>query len=337
VKFGHFCLPTYFPEVDGDVGDYMRRWIGFLASCDELGFDSLWCNEHHFNAYGGILPSTPMMLSALAQRTRRVMLGTSIVVLPLHNPIEVAEQFAMVDLMSGGRVALGVGRGFVTHDYEVHGIPYEESQARTTEGLEVILKAWQDGPFSHQGNFHRFEHVDVWPKPEQRPHPPIFVACTSSPKSFEWVGQQGYNLLTVAYGPGFQDVAQLNTIYRDAWLAAGHPANSWQINTHYQVVVAETSAEARAICQPALVRYRQAVLASQRAPVPEEPPDYDKLIATGRIISGTPDECTAQLRAVHEQLGFTCADVTFYWGGIPFDTARRSLDLFASEVMPRLR
>src|SRR5581483_7849946 len=164
------CLPTYFPEVDGDVGDYMRRWIGFLAGCDELGFDSLWCNEHHFNAYGGILPSTPMMLSALAQRTNRVMLGTSIVVLPLHNPIEVAEQFAMVDLMSGGRVALGIGRGFVTYDYEVHGVSYEESQARTTEGLEVILKAWQDGPFSHNGMFHRFEHVDVWPKPEQRPH-----------------------------------------------------------------------------------------------------------------------------------------------------------------------
>src|SRR5438874_11413084 len=105
MKFGHFCLPTYFPEVDGDIGAYMRRWIDLLVSSEELGFDGLWANEHHFHPYGGIIPSPPMLLSALAQRTKRVQLGTSIMVLPLHNPIEMAEQFAMVDLTSGGRVA----------------------------------------------------------------------------------------------------------------------------------------------------------------------------------------------------------------------------------------
>ncbi|HLG72907.1 MAG TPA: LLM class flavin-dependent oxidoreductase [Chloroflexota bacterium] len=337
MRFGHFCLPTYTPEVDGEIGDYMHRWLDLLVESEELGFDELWCNEHHFHSYGGIIPSTPMLLSALAQRTRRARLGTSIVVLPLHNPIEVAEQFAMVDLMSGGRVQLGVGRGFVTRDYEVFGIPVEEGQDRLTEGLDVILKAWQGGPMSHHGTYHHFENVDVWPKPEQSPRPPIFVACTSNPKSFEWVGQQGFNLLTVAYGPGFQDVSALNDIYRSAWNAAGHPANGWAINTHYQVVVAETSAEAREICVPALIRYRQAVISSRRLLAPEEPPDYERLLATSRIISGTPDECAQQLRAAQQQVGFTCADLMFYWAGIPYETARRSLHLFASEVMPKLR
>src|SRR5262249_54659524 len=119
LKFGHFCLPTYFPEVDGSVGAFMRRWIDLLACSEELGFDSVWANEHHFDPYGGIIPSTPIMLAALAQRTRRVRLGTSVVVLPLHNPVEVAEQLAMVDLMSQGRVEFGLGRGFVVADYEV--------------------------------------------------------------------------------------------------------------------------------------------------------------------------------------------------------------------------
>src|SRR5579859_404106 len=155
MRFGHFCLPTYYPDVDGSVGDFMRRWVDFLAHSEELGFDELWCNEHHFSPYGGILPSPPMLLAALSQRTQRVRLGTSIMVLPLHNPIEIAEQFAMVDLMSGGRVSLGVGRGFVTRDYEEFGIPVEEGQSRTTEGLEVILKAWSEGPLTHHGqHFH---------------------------------------------------------------------------------------------------------------------------------------------------------------------------------------
>jgi alkanesulfonate monooxygenase SsuD/methylene tetrahydromethanopterin reductase-like flavin-dependent oxidoreductase (luciferase family) len=342
LKFGHFCLPTYYRELDGDVGAYMRRWVDFLAFSEELGFDSLWANEHHFNGYGGIVPSPPIMLAALAQRTKRVRLGTSIIVLPLHNPVEIAEQFAMIDLMSGGRVDLGIGRGFVSYDYEVLGVPLEEGQARTTEGLEVILKAWADAPLTHHGTHFQFANVDVWPKPEQRPHPPVYIACTANPASFEWVARQGYNLLTVAWGPGIQNLPDLTQLYRTAWLEAGHPAGEWEISTHYQVVVAETSAEAKQLCVPAIQRYREAVQASQRAggraPMyPETRADYEYLLAEGRIISGTPDECRQQLRAAQARVGFTSADCMFYWGGIPFEAAQRSLQLFAAEVLPALR
>src|SRR5205823_12921113 len=117
------------------------------------------------------------------------------------------------------------------------------------EALEVIKKAWADAPLSHHGAHYHFENVDVWPKPEQRSHPPIFVACTSTPASFEWVGRQGYKLLTVAYGPGFQNLVELHQLYTNAWMQAGHASNQWEINTHFQVVVAESSAEARRICE----------------------------------------------------------------------------------------
>src|SRR5579872_7154012 len=180
MRFGHFCLPTYFADVDGSVGDFMRRFVDFLVESEALGFDSLWANEHHFDAYGGLIPSPPILLSALAQRTKRARLGTSIIVLPLHNPLEIAEQMAMIDLMSNGRVELGVGRGFVAYDYDRLGVSRDDSQDRMREGLELILKAWSGEPFTHHGKFYRYENLTVWPRPQQRPHPPVWISCSQT-------------------------------------------------------------------------------------------------------------------------------------------------------------
>src|SRR6266542_2446042 len=180
LDFAVFALPTFFPERDGPQGPYMRKFVDFLASAEDLGYDGVWANEHHFHPYGGFIPSPPVMLSALAQRTKRVRLGTSIMVLPLHHPHEMAEQLAMVDLMSGGRLELGIGRGFVTHDYEKLKIPVDEGQERTVESLDVILKAWSRKPFSHAGKYYSYDNIEVWPFPEQEPHPPIWMAATTN-------------------------------------------------------------------------------------------------------------------------------------------------------------
>src|SRR5437763_7475595 len=142
LEFAVFALPTFFPERDGPQGPYMRKFVDFLVSAEDLGYDGIWANEHHFHPYGGLIPSPAVLLSAVAQRTSRMRLGTSVVVLPLHHPLEIAEQLAMVDNMSGGRVDLGIGRGFVPFDYHMWNIPMGEGQARTQESLEVIIKAW---------------------------------------------------------------------------------------------------------------------------------------------------------------------------------------------------
>src|SRR5689334_305303 len=148
----------------------MRRLLDLLASAEPLGFDSIWLNEHHFDAWGGLLPSPPMLLAALSQRTSRVRLGTSIAVLGLHHPINVAEQIAMLDLMSNGRVDFGVGRGSEAYDYEAFGLEYEHAQTRTVEALEVILQAWSGKPVAHAGTHFHVPRVQVWPRPEQQPH-----------------------------------------------------------------------------------------------------------------------------------------------------------------------
>src|SRR5579862_487281 len=118
MKFGLFCLPSYYPDVYGSVGNHMRHIVDFTASAEDLGFDAVWANEHHFHPYGGHIPSVPVFLSAMAQRTKRVRLGSSVIVMPLHNPIEIAEQLAMVDLISAGRVELCTGRGNVGVDFD---------------------------------------------------------------------------------------------------------------------------------------------------------------------------------------------------------------------------
>jgi natural product biosynthesis luciferase-like monooxygenase protein len=349
MKFGHFCLPTFFADVDGNVGLLMRRWLDLLAESEALGFDSLWANEHHFDPYGGIIPSPPTMLAALSQRTKRARLGTSIVVLPLHSPVEIAEQLAMVDLMSNGRVEFGIGRGFVEYDYDRLGISREDSQARMREQLEIILKAWSGAPFTHEGRFYNYENVEVWPRPEQRPHPPIWLSCSQTPSSFEWAGRMGYSVLTVAYR-SVETLVVNNKLYREAWAKAGHPADKWRIATHYHCVLSENKREAREIAREAWRRYLiatthtldrtradQAYNDTSRRDLGQELLDIDKMIDELRVIACTPDEAVRLLERSQDAMGFTQCDCTFYFGGITHEQARRSLRLFATEVMPKLK
>ena len=349
MEFGHFCLPTYFADVDGSVGDFTRRFVDFLAASEELGFDSLWANEHHFDAYGGIVPSPPILLSALAQRTKRVRLGTSVIVLPLHNPIEIAEQMAMIDLMSNGRVELGVGRGFVHYDYERLGIPLDGAQDRMKEALAFILKGWQGGKISHEGKYYRYKDMELWPQPQQKPHPPVWLSCSGTPASFEFAAQQGFSILTVVYR-GIEPLIKLNQLYRDTWDAAGHKKGGWRISAHYQVVLSENRDEAKQICAKALRRYTGAIThtldraeadrayeADTRQQINEDLKNIDRLVEECRVIAGTPDDAVRILTRAHDLMRFTSCDCTFYFGGISFEEAQRSQRLFATEVMPRLR
>jgi natural product biosynthesis luciferase-like monooxygenase protein len=347
MEFSLFALPTYFRETDGPVGPYYRRLIDFLVSAEELGYDGIWANEHHFHPYGGLVPSPAVFLSAIAQRTTRVRLGTSVVVLPLHQPIEVAEQLAMVDNMSGGRVELGVGRGFVPFDYQTLGIPMAEGQERTLESLEIILKAWSGKPFSHQGKYFSYTNVEVWPPPEQRPHPPVWLACSSNPESFAWTGAQGYNLLTVSSLRPMEWLADMVQHYRAAWSAAGRTPAASRYATHFQVVVDEDRRRAYQIATEALPRYfgllEQSIKlftgGGGRPPMPDPMENFsiERWVDEGRILCGTPDDIVPVLKRAESELGITGVDGAFYFGGMPFAAAERSLRLFAEEVIPRMR
>jgi len=324
----------------------MRQLLDLLASAEPLGFDNIWLNEHHFTSWGGMLPSPPMALAALSQRTQRIRLGTSIAVLGLHHPIDIAEQLAMLDLMSGGRLEFGVGRGSVVYDYEVFGLPYAQAQARTLEALDVIRTAWAGEQFSHAGEFFQIPSVRVWPRPEQRPHPPIWVSCASGPPSFEWTARQGYNLLTVGFVKPVPEFAALTRVYRDAWADAGQAPDGFQIATLYHSVICEDGARARTLAQGAITRFlaqlrETEALASQprpgRAAGVLDAYEIEHLIDDSRLVAGNPDEVADMLAYLQAEVGFTQVNLMFQFGGLAFETARESMELFAAEVMPRLR
>jgi natural product biosynthesis luciferase-like monooxygenase protein len=323
----------------------MRHLIDFMASSEALGFDAVWANEHHFHAYGGHIPSPPVFLAALAQRTKRVRLGTSIISLALHNPIEIAEQMAMVDLMSDGRVEFGIGRGFVIHDHETFNIPIEDAQTRTTEGLEVILQAWKGEPFTHHGRHFHYENLTVWPKPQQEPVP-VWVACSGTPSSFEWTGSQGYKLLTVAYLKPLEKLGELTKLYRDAFAASGRDLAETDICTHYQVVLDEDRERARRRAKEALQRYSALLAESIKLAKnvnealrhsSQEEVNIESLVDQGRMIAGTPDDCVASLQRAQDELGVTVVDCNFLFGGLTYEEADRTIRLFGTEVIPRMR
>jgi len=338
LQFGHFFLPTYLPELDGDMGSYLRFLVDFAASSEDLGFDSIWANEHHFSPYGGLLPSLPVFLAAVAQRTSGARLGTSITVLSLHNPIEIAEQLAMLDLMSGGRLELGVGRGYATQDYEAMGVPVEQGQERTLEGLEVLLKAWQGGPLTHHGQHYHYENLEVWPKPEQSPWPHVWMACSRTPASFEAAARRGCKLLTIAHVNPLERLAELTGVYRDAWITSGRDPADCDIATHFNVYVDEDPRRAWEIGTACVARsnrqseptFPEAIAGFHKTPV-------DELIGDGRVIAGDPEQCVAMLARLQDRIGFTSMRGKFAFGGMARSDAERSLRLFGTQVIPALR
>ena len=340
MKLSIFSMPTWDPSMGISQGEFMQSLVDHLASAENLGFETIWVNEHHFDPLGGMAPALSPILAALSSRTRLAWLGTSTVLLPLHHPLQVAEELAMVDLLSGGRLEFGVGRGFVAHDYDVLDVPLEEARERFVEALEVILKAWTGEPFSHDGRFYQFQDLLLWPQPEQRPHPPVWIACTSNPESFQWTGVQGYKLLIIPFARPVERLAGLTRIYRDAWSAAGH-SGAYEIGAHYHVVVGEDREETRKTAEAALALQVRMMYEIQRLSASSawsgfEELTLERLVDEGRLIAGNPDDCVRLIQKVQSEIGFTCLNCTFQFGGISFPRAQRSMELFAAEVAPRL-
>ena len=184
MKFGYYLLNTYVPELDGESPELYARWLEQIDAAEDLGFNSLWVTEHHFRYFGGMMPSPSVLLAAAAQRTRNMRLGAAVSILPMHNPLRIAEEFAMVDLLSNGRVILGAGRGMHPTEYKVFSADWDTAQQRLPEALDIVIRAWTGGEFEWAGKHYSFPKVAVFPKPIQKPHPPIYVTANKDPEAF---------------------------------------------------------------------------------------------------------------------------------------------------------
>ena len=172
MKVSLFYLPTYLKEVHGPAANLYRDILEEVEFAEQAGFHAAWFAEHHFFAYGGVIPSAILLATAAAARTRRLRIATGVVQLPINHPLRVAEQIAMLDSISGGRAIFGIGRGFERAEYDAFNIPMEESRLRFNEAHDLIIKAWREERFSFEGKFYKVHDLSVIPQPLQKPHPP---------------------------------------------------------------------------------------------------------------------------------------------------------------------
>lgn len=201
-KFMPYPLPKdhFDPETAARTyAEHLEAW----AEMEKLGFDGVGLNEHHTTPHG-MMNSPNMMAAAGAQRTTKLkflILGN---LLPIHNPLRIAEELAMADCLSHGRIISGFARG-VPREYNVYDVPMAESRARFEEAVDVILKAWREPMFSHQGKFWKFSDIAIWPRPYQQPHPPVWIPFTGSKETIEWAGKHNFSAVLPDFKRGLTE------------------------------------------------------------------------------------------------------------------------------------
>jgi alkanesulfonate monooxygenase SsuD/methylene tetrahydromethanopterin reductase-like flavin-dependent oxidoreductase (luciferase family) len=322
-----------------------------IDAAERQGLDVMWLAELHFAPERSVLASPLILAGALAERTRRMKIGTAVQVLPLCHPLRLAEEAATVDQLSQGRLIFGVGRSGFPRTYEAYGVPYAESRERFAETLEIVKRAWREERFSYHGKYFSYDNVAVVPKPWQKPHPPIRIAATS-PDTFPAIGALGHAAFVAARIGTLSDLAPQVQSYREAYKAAGHPGPG-EIYLRVPVYVAETNRRARDEPEESIMNFfryigdRLADSASRpgartvedRAARAQQLQtiDYDEALRE-KMIVGTPERVADRLTELREELGINGILAELNPGGlIPHERVMNALRLLCEEVMPRFK
>jgi alkanesulfonate monooxygenase SsuD/methylene tetrahydromethanopterin reductase-like flavin-dependent oxidoreductase (luciferase family) len=338
MEFGVFHLMPVAPWTTEE--ETISRELDSMIFADELGFDEIWLAEHGGSDYG-IIGSAALILAALATRTKNARLGTAVSVLPLHNPLRVAEEYAFIDQLSGGRLDLGVGRGYQPSEFARYGLNVSENRPRFQEALEIIKEAWtSEGEFEYDGTFYQITPTLVHPKPIQKPHPPLWIA-TGSIETMEWAGRQLIPYMAAPLLPH----SVLNS-RRDAFVNAaveyGHPKDEakrvadsfWLLKN---VFVADSDQEARDACERSVMWYFEELNCRRMFEAPAEEQPYEYYLEGGGFFWGTPDRVTEQIKQCAEETSASRIICWFDHGGMDRAAVTKSLKLFAEKVMPNFK
>jgi alkanesulfonate monooxygenase SsuD/methylene tetrahydromethanopterin reductase-like flavin-dependent oxidoreductase (luciferase family) len=316
------------------LGDYARFYAECFEEIEEaerLGYAGVWLSEHHF-VDDGYLPSPLVVAAAIAARTQRMAIGTNVLLLPMHHPLRVAEDAAVADLVSGGRFVLGVGQGYVEHEFEVLGFNRKHRPSLFEEGVEIIRRAWEEGRIGYEGKRWRFEDLPFEPRPERAP--PIYIGAFAEP-AIDRAARMGDGFLASAGGGEFVKTYRR---VREALARHGRADEVFPYVASGVVYVHEDSERARSDVAPAIAyqRSRYAEWGTDRGkpkPEPIRPED----LPWERYFVGNPDELAEGLARLYEEAPY---DHFCFWARLPgltHEQALKSLHLFASEVAPRVR
>ena len=355
-------VPSSFFDPAKGVANYNEH-LEEMAYCEELGFDGVVFNEHHYSAYG-TMPSPNLIASALSQKTKKIKIGVLGNILPLRNhPVRVAEEYAMIDCLTNGRLIAGFVRG-IPPEYIWYGVNPEESRGRFQEAYDLIMTAWTESVWSFEGEFFKLKDCAIWPRPVQQPHPPIWIAARSA-ESIEWCVKRHLPCAQV-----YQTTGQIEDTfgyYRTKAHEEGWQAKPEKFILCRHIYIDDTEQKAREFADPAMryfftvfnrgfneainkdavAKQLSAALTSERSfsyfrEGNRERHDFSKLdwvglISSGYLIAGNPDSVAKQIKNQMSQIGADHFMGMFHIGNLAHEKVVNSLNLFKKEIMPRLQ
>ena len=321
-----------------------------MLAAEALGYHSVWIAEHHFNDYG-ICPAPPVLAAFLAARTTRLRLGMGVSLLPLHHPVDLAEQLAVADVVSSGRLDVGIGRGGTLQDYQTFQSERADARRRVEEGIVLMQQCWRGEPFDFTGQFHSAERLHVRPRPVQQPHPPLYIAANSEDSVLS-AARLRLPTLSSFFVP-IPELQRRHQLYRETARAAGQSESeideveqrSWGMRV---VHVAPDRDEALRAAEPAFMGYqrRMAVLRSDTTGG-TVPNSFDRSLLRlrafgdylndGWALVGTPGEVRDGLQRYLDATGYGRVLLLMALPGLDTAPALRSMRLFAEHVAPAVK
>jgi len=321
-------------------GDNLDRCVDEVLAeahlAEDSGFDSCFFGEHHQDK-DGFLPSPLIVAAAVASQTRKLRVGTSVVLLPLHHPVRIAEDVITLDIVSKGRVTLGVGLGYQPADFQTFGVPMEQRVGRFEEGIEIIRNCWRDEPFSFHGKYHVLDALHVRPAPIQKPSPPLWIGADTH-RGARRAGRLADAFVTTP-SMDLKNILGIVDTYRSAAVAAGRAP---QVVLMRDAWVAPNRAEAERVYGPevmAAYRYYWRNGLPEFARVKSEAEFTLANVARDRLIIGEPEECVREFRRWNEATGadyFLLRLRHAHSGGPPHQEIMKAIRLFGQEVIPQL-
>ncbi len=350
MKFGYFTLSdNHYENNPRDANRFVADILDETVYADELGYHSAWIGEHHFNSLG-VLSCPDLVLTYAAARTKRIRLAPAVTVLPLHNPIRVAEQWATLDLLSGGRVDWAAGRGYDRREYEPFGVSFEENQAIFEEGMALVRRLWSAGGerISHEGKYYRFKDVRITPQPIQKPIP-TYVGSFSKP-SIELAARLGCGVVVAPFAAAmtFGGLRQVAELYHDCCAKSG--TKPGRLMCSYFTHFADTPEQEAAQRARQIRYYRECVIPAFPSDPKTAPPSYRYFIAMverlqnvrpedlteNSVLLGSPRRMVETLKKV-EAAGIEEVILYFNVGLKPHAQVKDEMARFMSEVAPAFR
>ncbi len=346
MHFGMFM--EFGPREGGSEAEAFAEGLDLVDAAEAWGLDSAWLAEFHFSPQRSVLSSPIVVAGAIAQRTKALRIGLAVYVLPLNNPLRIAEEAATVDQLSNGRLDFGIGRSGFVRSYNSYNIDYGESQGRFEEGLEILRLAWRGEKFSYQGRHYQVTDALVVPQPVQKPHPPMRMAATSA-ATFKTVAEQGLPLFVGLRGDGLGTLIENIQTYRETWKRCGHGGDG-SVFLRVPVYAAETDEAALEEPRENIVFYfeRQARLVAASSPKGGNAErqgtaatlsalSYDDILRD-RVAFGSPGRLVERISEWQEALGIDGITAELNAGGmLTAEQVKNSLRLITHEVMPAFR